>query len=159
MPCPYNTTSLPGALNYSDCFCSGGFQSISLNPSTVVLPDTVITRFTEQPPFKLTITTKPDIPMLLQYDTLGDPLFLNDNANTGNTLYYKYPTPSGTWTPWVTPPFWVQYDLKGVFPITKILAKPYIDGRSYSYLSLQISNTGNFSGEETADFLYWTHLL
>ena len=150
--CPANTTSLPGALNYSECFCSGGLQSVSLNPSTAALPDTALRRFTEQPPFRLTITLKPDTVLIFAYSTLGNSQLLNDGANVGNANYWKYPNIAGTWLPWVTAPVWVQYDLRGMFPITKIIAKTYVDGRLYSSFSLQVSTTGKFSGEETVVF-------
>lgn len=148
VPCPYNTTSLPGALNYSECFCSGGLQSVSLSPSTSVLPDTAIIRFTAQAPSSLTVTSNPNF----TFSAGGNLNNLNDGSLTRSNDI-KYPYVNKAMIPWVTPQFWLQYDLKGIYPITKIIARTGgIYNLIWSSYSFKISTTGAFSGEEDVVF-------
>ena len=148
VPCPLNMTSLSGALNYTDCFCSGGLQSISLNPMTVKQSDTDMTRFAEQPPYKLTVTSNPNY----TFNSLGNINNLNDGVTTRSNNQ-KYPYLLQTMTPWVSPLFWLQYDLKGIFPITKIIARTTgTSNLAWSSFSFRISTTGEFTGEEIVAF-------
>ena len=148
-PCPPNTTSLPGALNYSDCFCSGGLQSVSLGSSNIILPDANIARFTEQPPYRLSVTMNP----AFSVNSGGYIDNLNDGA-VGKVNQAKYPTLNiNGLTAWVTPPMWVQYDLQGIFPLTRIIARYNgVDGQRFSTVSFEISTTGLFSGEQLTVF-------
>jgi hypothetical protein len=143
--CFANSTSLPGALNYTGCFCSEGLLSNSVNPNAL-LASKDMTQFIKQPPTQLIITTKEATQAI--YVSPGNIQTLNDPVNIGANIFVGI---YGFWTAWVTPQYWIQYDLKVALPITKIIARPY-DGRQYSSFSIQLSNSGKFNGEETVVF-------
>lgn len=141
MQCPPNTTSLPGALNYTDCFCSGGLKSVVATQIT----DRLMTRFTGQSPRFLTITRNQEFNWAGNFDLLNDGI--GDQSN-----FLNYPRATNWAGMCHTKSSWVQYDLRGLYPLSRIIAKPFIDTRQYCLFSLRVSATGNFSGEETTVF-------
>lgn len=140
-PCPPNTTSLPGASNFSECFCSAGLNSVVASPMT----DRLMTRFTGQSPHFLTITRNQE------FNWAGDFNLLNDGIGD-QSQHLNYPRVTNWVGACFTKSSWVQYDLRGIYPLTRIVAKPFIDSRQYCLFSLRVSATGNFSGEETTVF-------
>ena len=69
----------------------------------------------------------------------------NGDMNPGNWQQKPYTT--GNYISGNLP--WVQYDLGNIYSITRIYALPYKDGRLYSSISIALSNTSTFSGQQT----------
>ena len=129
LPCVNNMTSLPGAMNYTQCFCSSGLYGIPLignaTLSQIVKPRGISNSGNAMPGAKLWAMTD-DIADLVNY--LNYPFVaIGCNALT----------------------FWIQYDLLSQVSIASVTLK-IRNGFTLAQCRniIAVSSTGSFTGEQ-----------
>jgi hypothetical protein len=146
LPCPSNMTSLPGAQNYSQCFCSGGLTSVTLGLNAA-----------NQNPSRL-----PYWPVNIIHGggpSTGGVSWIVRNlwALVNGDAPLSSP-PITVAQPWcgVSPlpiPVWIQYDLGAILPLARVIVIIHSQATfQLCQVSIQLSITGNFSADQTTVF-------
>ena len=111
--CPPNMTSLFGAMNYTQCFCSLGLKSVSLG---TLGPNQVLNLAS---PLAITYGGSTTATWYV-----GNLFIMNDGIGAqANYLNYPRTTLPSCWS--AQSVVWVQYDLQALLPLTAIIAKAY----------------------------------